>query len=355
MGEILGIGTTHYPGLAVTDEVLISICQLMINAPRLDPKWKDKANWPSGMAEEVGNDLGLSAARRYRERLWTNFRRQRRLIDDFKPDFIVLIADDQYENFKEDIIPPFCVYGLDDDFEQAVWAHGINAGKENYWGEPADYKVTFHGHREAAKYLTTGLLNRGVAMPYAYKLLHSPTLSHGFNYSVLYLDLDRQGFPYRIVPLHVNCYGSSVMTSQGFMAHLFEEPKQVGLPDPPGPNPALCHEVGARIAETLADSPYRCVIMASSSWSHSFLSTNMGYAIPDRESDRRMLDALTTGNYEQWRRRTIQEVEAAGHHEMLNWHVLIGAMDALKRKPIISDYVESYIFQSDKCFPEFPP
>ena len=50
-----------------------------------------------------------------------------------------------------------------------------------------------------------------------------------------------------------------------------------------------------------------------------------------------------------WRRRKIEEVEAAGHHEMLNWHVLVGAMAELKRKPVIQDYVETWIFQSDKC------
>jgi hypothetical protein len=100
------------------------------------------------------------------------------------------------------------------------------------------------------------------------------------------------------------------------------------------------------MAEVLSESPYRCVIMASSSWSHCFLSPNTGYVLPDFESDRMMLDALRKGDYELWRQRTIDEVEGAGHHEMLNWHVLAGAMD---------DYVETFIFQSNKCFAAFPP
>ena len=68
-----------------------------------------------------------------------------------------------------------------------------------------------------------------------------------------------------------------------------------------------------------------------------------------------MLDALTEGDYALWRSRTIDELEAAGHHEMLNWHVLAGAMETLERKPIITDYVETFIFQSNKCFAAFPP
>jgi hypothetical protein len=270
MGEILGIGTTHYPGLTGTDKGMSSIWQHIINAPLIDPKWQDRANWPDGMAEEIGDDNGLASAGRYRERMWENFRKQRKMIDEFEPDFIVIIADDQYENFKEDIIPPFCVYGLDDDFEQEVWGHGFMAEKDNYWGEPHDYKAIFHGHRDGAKLLTAGLLERGVAMPYAYKTLHSPVPAHGFNYTMLYLDMDRRGFQHPVVPFHVNCYGSAVITAGGAFAHLFKEPEDVAIPDPPGPNPAMCHEVGMKMAETLAAGPYRTVIMASSSWSHCF-------------------------------------------------------------------------------------
>ena len=48
-------------------------------------------------------------ARKHRERLLNGFRTIRAEIEAFKPDFILLWGDDQYENFREDIIPPFCV------------------------------------------------------------------------------------------------------------------------------------------------------------------------------------------------------------------------------------------------------
>ena len=91
MGEILGIGTTHYPGLTGTDEGLCSIWQRIINAPRIDPSWKDEVNWPDGMSEEIGADKGLSSAGEYRQRMWDSFQNQRKIIDDFDPDFIVII------------------------------------------------------------------------------------------------------------------------------------------------------------------------------------------------------------------------------------------------------------------------
>jgi hypothetical protein len=40
---------------------------------------------------------------------------------------------------------------------------------------------------------------------------------------------------------------------------------------------------------------------------------------------------------------------------MLNWMALAGAMEALgRKKPVIQDYMETYILASDKCFLSFP-
>jgi hypothetical protein len=48
-------------------------------------------------------------------------------------------------------------------------------------------------------------------------------------------------------------------------------------------------------------------------------------------------------------------MEYSGQHEMLNWMALAGAMEALdKKKPVIQDYMETYILASDKCFLSFP-
>lgn len=63
MGEILGLSMIYYyRGLTAIDEGVSSLWQHIINAPLIDPKWKDQRNWPEGMLEEVGNDKGLSAA-----------------------------------------------------------------------------------------------------------------------------------------------------------------------------------------------------------------------------------------------------------------------------------------------------
>jgi hypothetical protein len=65
MGEILGLGCTHYPGLTVPDERLPAGFQRLLTAPGVPAHYKDRANWPAELVAELGNDEGYSAAQRY--------------------------------------------------------------------------------------------------------------------------------------------------------------------------------------------------------------------------------------------------------------------------------------------------
>ena len=44
----------------------------------------------------------------------TGISRVRQALDDFDPDFVLIWGDDQYENFKEDIVPAFSVLAYED-------------------------------------------------------------------------------------------------------------------------------------------------------------------------------------------------------------------------------------------------
>ena len=75
---------------------------------------------------------------------------------------------------------------------------------------------------------------------------------------------------------------------------------------------------------------------------------------PDVEADRRYYEALKRGDWEFWRKTTLEEVEDRGHHELLNWFCLAGAMHELGRKgPDESVFLESWITNSDKVFAVF--
>ncbi len=353
MGEILGLGCTHYPGLTVPDEQLPSLFHRLLTAPNVPAHFKNPANWPAELVAELGNDEGVSAARRYSARLANGFREVRKSLDAFNPDVVIVWGDDQYENFREDIIPAFCLLGYDDDFSVQPWHNG-NGGRVNRWGEPGDWQLKLHGHRDAAKHLATGMIARGFDIAYAYKPLHHP-LAHAFTNTFLYLDWDRKGFPYPVVPFAINCYGSNLLHAKGGTAALFMPPRDPSeAPDPPSPHPWRCMEVGKAVAETFAQSPWRVAVIASSSWSHCFLSPTNGYLWPDHEADRLLFKALQDRDYDVWRKRPLAAMEQAGQHEMLNWCALMGAMEALDRRPVVHDYVETWIFSSEKCFVTYP-
>ena len=76
---------------------------------------------------------------------------------------------------------------------------------------------------------------------------------------------------------------------------------------------------------------------------------------PDLESDRARFEELRDGNYDAWRRVPTADIEKAGQQELLNWMCLAGAMAELGRKPEIVDYVETYVFNSNKCLALFKP
>ncbi len=150
MGAILGLGVTHYPPLAGQDEHMARILERVLQDPDLPERYRRPDGWPAPMREEYGADRGLSAAKRHREALVAGFRDARRRLDEFAPDVVLIWGDDQYENFREDIIPPFCVLAYE-SIEHRPWAEGRWKKARNAWDEASDATFVYKGHRAAAK------------------------------------------------------------------------------------------------------------------------------------------------------------------------------------------------------------
>jgi hypothetical protein len=253
-------------------------------------------------------------------------------------------------------VPPFSVLAYD-SIEFQPWKN-YKRGR-NVWDEPADKSFSVKGHRAAGKYLATALLGSDIDVAYAYKPLHHP-FGHAFANSVLFLDYDRKGFPYPVVPFAVNAYGRLLIAARGAPRRASESaglvPDSESDFDPPSPQPWRCMQVGAAIARALAQSPWRVAVIASSSWSHAFLVAKNELVFPDVAADRRYYEALKEGDIDLWRSTTLEEIEDRGHHELLNWFCLVGAMDALGRpKPDESVFLESWITNSDKVFAVYRP
>lgn len=346
MGEILGLGMTHHPGLLRPDEPGSTMLSLTLkHNPKVPEERKNPLSWPEGMRTEFGEDEGLAAATKHREKLVAAFRKIRAAIDDFKPDFLLVWGDDQYENFKEDIIPAFCVLAWND-----IEAQPFRGMSKNPWHEPKDKVFQYPGCPKEGRYLAKKLLEQGIDMAYAYKPLHKDGLGHAFVYTLLFLDYDRTGIGYPVLPFQVNCYGSRVIRNRGQdLGDWYAEP------DPPAPTPKRCMEVGAAVVRALKDSPWRVATIASSSWSHAFLTEKNHWLHPDIEADRARLEEFRNADWDAWRRLTLDQIEESGQQELLNWMCLAGAMEELGRKPEIIDWVESWVCNSNKCFALFRP
>ncbi len=349
MGAILGIGCTHAPHLQFTDDAMANVLRRTMRSECTPPALRDPYNWPAPMQAEWGTDEGLAAARRHREALVAGFRALRAALDAFQPDCVLIWGDDQYENFRVDVLPVFCIYALD-KFTIAPFkpSRGLGASA-NVWAAPTETMLEVPGHQRAANYLAHALVESGFDVACAYRMHHSSTLGHAHARTILYLDYDRRGFDYPVVPFHVNCYGSSLRVPPADRPGTDREP----VHPPPAPPPWRCYDLGKRVAALLADSPWRVAVIGSSSWSHATLTAKHHCLYPDVAADRQRYAELATGEFHRWRDLDARTMQESGQHEMLNWVCLAGAMEG--RRPAMTLFVESYIFNSNKVLALFPP
>ena len=352
MGDFLGLGMTHYPLLAGTDEHMAGLLRWTLTDPDIPERLKDPQTWPQAMREEWGDDRGVSAATRHRAALVDQLARCRKALDEFAPDLVVVWGDDQYENFREEVVPPFCVLAYD-DLEVPAFEVMNERGSPNAWGLPEDFTITLHGDPAAARALATSLIDDGVDMAYSYRKRAGAHFPHAILNTQLFLDYDNAGakLPYPLIPITVNCYGQHAIARKGGLAR-FAAIADEQL-DPVGPSPKRCMQVGAAIARSFRSSDKRVAFVASSSWSHAFLCDRLWHLRPDTEADQRLYDALVDGDIETWRNVTSAEIVEAGQHEMLNWFCLLGAMTELGLPMSWSDLVVTDVFNSNKCFAAF--
>ncbi len=145
-----------------------------------------------------------------------------------------------------------------------------------------------------------------------------------------------------------------MIAQQGFLPN-FETTLAVTDLDPPAPSPKRLFDLGAATARILAASPWRVALVASSSWSHAFLVPKNHYLHPDTPADRQLFEAMRNGDYQTWRNYPASAIEDSGQQEVLNWSCLVGAMSELKCAPNYAELVETWIFNSSKCFLIAPP
>ena len=177
MAEILGLGVTHSPLLLGSDARMAGITERVLKSHRLPDRMRDPASWPAGMQAEWAEHQAGRATPVHRERALKGFQAARAALDAFDPDFVVIFGDDQYENFREDGVAPFCVFALDEVESRPFHRSGI----ANAWGEPADTVVRTKGHPAGGRYLAGALVEQGFDITWAYRMRHE----HGLPWPVV--------------------------------------------------------------------------------------------------------------------------------------------------------------------------
>ena len=146
MGQILGLGITHYPPLCARRNMSWRL-QQCLQDPALPERLRSVDNWHPTMRSQWANDQGQAHSDRHRSDLIEQFRRIRAELDSFNPDFVLIWGDDQYENFREDCVPAFSILAYEAVTIQP-WK-GYSRGR-NAWDEPEDKSFTVQGHRAEA-------------------------------------------------------------------------------------------------------------------------------------------------------------------------------------------------------------
>jgi hypothetical protein len=354
MGAVLGLGLSHFGGFFFPDAEMGSRITDALRRGKLPPHLNDPKRWPKPMRDEWSDDQGTAFAARHRADYFSGLKQARAALDAFAPDAVIIFGDDQYECFREDLVPAYCVFVMKEFVARPyARARGIGGGSLNIWNDPPDTAFRYRGAEDVARRLVCGLLGRGFDPAYSYKMPHQDHLGHAFTNTLLYLDHERRGFDVPVVPFAINAYGSALIREKGGLAGA--SAAAAAGDDPPGPSPKRLFDMGTAIAEIVAESPWRVALIASSSFSHGFLTAKHHFLYPDVETDRVRFADLKAGNYRAWRDLPLATLEESGQHELLNWYPVIGAMSALGQMPSYAALYESWTMNSDKCVCVIPP
>ena len=141
MAELLGLGCSHGPIILTPPEVWAKGRErVMARVPGYEP--------PAQLLKELGDDNGLSQDISDHQKVVESFKVLRNRLHEWEPDVLMVIGDDQAENFLQDNLPPFCLYtGAEVD----GYPFQRPAARTNLWDAAPETKFTFQCPKEFAR------------------------------------------------------------------------------------------------------------------------------------------------------------------------------------------------------------
>lgn len=216
---------------------------------------------------------------------------------DLKPDAIIIIGDDQDENFNEENMPQFSIY-----LGESV----------NYYDSHKKIRGSQVCHSELAMNLLEKSVEQGFELSYSKKLPGGELVSHA--HAPLLNMIDPEG-KIPVVLIFVNAI------------HV------------PGPNPARCYQLGEILRSIIESRPgdERVAVYASGGLSHF----TAGYPWPYykgphsvgsicEEFDEKIVALMRQGNGRELMELTSRDLLANGEIEFRQWIILMGMLGEAK-------------------------
>ncbi|MBN9097912.1 MULTISPECIES: hypothetical protein [unclassified Pseudonocardia] len=130
--------------------------------------------------------------------------RCREALDAFAPDVVLVSGDDQYETFREEVVPSFCLMAYEDMEIRRPEPAG-SRGVPNPWGRPFDMPMLMRRAPDIGREVACRLLDAGFDIAYSYRKPEGVPFPHAM--ANTQLDHDNAGteFPYPVLRMAVNC------------------------------------------------------------------------------------------------------------------------------------------------------
>ena len=313
MAEIvLGIGTSHSPLLNSPAEDYAKHAEIDANGRKLF----DKSGRPCTYGELLAQaDPSIEAQIRPEvlaersARCTANVERLAGVIERAELDALIVIGDDQNEQFFDDNMPAVLIYSgeriennplqMDDDAPQ-FWRRARSQYHEA--GGARDYPVA----SVLALHLVEGLMDRGFDISHARRLGKPHGEGHAFGF------------------VHRRLMGKTVVPIVPVTLNTYFPPNQ--------PRPVRCYELGQSIRDVVQSSAddAQVGILASGGLSHFTV---------DEELDRRVLDGCRNSDARSLSSIPVQKLNS-GSSEIRNWITVAGACEHLATE--WQDYVPCY-------------
>ena len=154
MAELLGLGCSHGPIILTPPELWSKGRErIFARVPGYEP--------PAQLLEELGPDNGLSQDVSDQQKVVESFNILRDRLHEWEPDVLIVIGDDQAENFLQDNLPTFCLYtGAEVD----GYPFQRPAARTNLWDAAPETKFSFQCPKEFSKDLRNHLIRDGFDM-----------------------------------------------------------------------------------------------------------------------------------------------------------------------------------------------